>query len=116
MCKWNYDAANKCWSEDFFRKIDLLDLSTDNYRKLGNRIREPGEVIVSGLTAQAAVALGLSSSVKVSTSMIDAHAGALALFGCSADDVNPNLISRMGNFVNNSQNYVIIMKTTNFKL
>ncbi|KAG4078833.1 hypothetical protein HA402_015423 [Bradysia odoriphaga] len=94
VCKWNYDAANKCWSDDFFRKINLLDLSTENYRKLGNRIREPGEFI-RGLTAEAAVELGLRPNVKVSTSMIDAHAGALALFGCSAENINPNLISKM---------------------
>lgn len=67
---------------------------------MGNRIREPGETIRSGLTPEAAVELGLKQDVKVSTSMIDAHAGALALFGCSAENVNPSLISKMGNFTN----------------
>lgn len=73
-------------------------MSTDNYNKLGNRIREPGEAISSGLTAAAAAELGLIPGIKVATSMIDAHAGALALFGCNAQNVNPNLISKMGRF------------------
>lgn len=96
VCKWNYDAAKKCWSDDYFSQIGLFDLSEGDYTKLGNLIREPGQAILSGLTAEAAAELGLRPNTKVSTSMIDAHAGALALFGCFAENVNPNLISKMG--------------------
>lgn len=96
MCKWNYDAANKCWPDSFFSKINLFDLSTNDYLKLGNRIREPGQPISIGLTTEAATELGLKPGIQVGTSMIDAHAGALGLFGCSAENVNPNLLSKMG--------------------
>lgn len=71
-------------------------MTANNYNKLGNTIREPGEAISSGLTAEAAAELGLRPNIKVATSMIDAHAGALALFGCAAENVNPNLTSKMG--------------------
>lgn len=77
----------------------MSDLSANNYHKLGNQIREPGEAIPIGLTAEAAAELGLKAGIKVGTSMIDAHAGALALFGCSAKHVNPDLVSKMGNFM-----------------
>lgn len=73
-------------------------MSANNFNKLGNQIREPGEAISRGLTPEAAAELGLKPGIKVGTSMIDAHAGALALFGCTAENVNPNLISKMGNF------------------
>lgn len=96
VCKWNYDAANKCWPDNFFSQINLSDLSTNNYCKLGNQIREPGEPITNGLTIEAANELGLKPGISVGTSMIDAHAGALALFGCTAENVNPNLTSKMG--------------------
>lgn len=59
-------------------------------------IREPGEAISSGLTMEAAAELGLRPGIKVGTSMIDAHAGSLALFGCSGENVNPNFMSKMG--------------------
>lgn len=98
VCKWNYDAINKCWSDNFLNKINLSELSANNYHKLGNQIREPGEAIGNGLSNEAAAELGLKVGINVGTSMIDAHAGALALFGCSADSVNPNIISKMGNF------------------
>ncbi|KAJ6644432.1 FGGY carbohydrate kinase domain-containing protein [Pseudolycoriella hygida] len=95
VCKWNYDAENKCWSDDFLGKINLSDLSTNNYFKLGSEIREPGETLANGLTPEAAEELGLPPGLTVGASMIDAHAGALALFGCSAENVNPNLTSKM---------------------
>jgi len=70
-------------------------LSENNYRKLGNQIRQPGETIGKGLTPKAAADLGLTAGIEVGTSMIDAHAGALSLFGCSAENINPNLTSKM---------------------
>lgn len=58
---------------------------------------EPGEAISNGLTSEAAADLGLNPGIIVGTSMIDAHAGSLPLFGCSANNINPDVMTKMGN-------------------
>ncbi|KAH8303854.1 hypothetical protein KR018_012112 [Drosophila ironensis] len=93
VCKWNYDAANKSWSKDFLKQADLEELTADNFAKLGSDVQPPGRKVGQGLSAKAAAELGLSPGTVVSTSLIDAHAGALGMFGCrsegssSSDDV-----------------------------
>uniref|UniRef100_A0A182MF45 FGGY carbohydrate kinase domain-containing protein n=1 Tax=Anopheles culicifacies TaxID=139723 RepID=A0A182MF45_9DIPT len=83
VCKWNYDAENQCWSEDFLKSIGLFeDLRVDNWRRIGTQIITPGTPIDGGLSRKAAQELGLQPGTAVACSMIDAHAGALALLGC----------------------------------
>lgn len=96
VCKWNYDAANNSWSTDFLNKINLFELCENNFQIIGNDIREPGTPIVNGLSAKAADELSLLPNTPVGTSMIDAHAGAIGLFGCSGDGVNQNILTKMG--------------------
>lgn len=80
-CKWNYDAINGKWPEDYFNLIGLSELTAD---KIGDKIQFPGD-LVGGLSDEAAKAMGLSSGTAVGTSMIDAHAGALGLIAAKSE-------------------------------
>lgn len=95
VCKWNYDGLNGCWSSDFFEKIGLDDLCKNNFEVLGRKIREPGTTVGKGLTECAAKELGLLPGTPVAASMIDAHAGALCLFGCNAEGIDEQITSKL---------------------
>lgn len=88
VCKWNYDAMKMAWDIDFFKQIDLIDLLKDNAQIIGNDIKEPGLAIGNGLSKCSAEEFGLLEGTIVSTSLIDAHAGALGLFGCWPENVS----------------------------
>ncbi|XP_058462179.1 FGGY carbohydrate kinase domain-containing protein [Malaya genurostris] len=87
VCKWNYDAIKGSWSHDFLTQINLGDLAANNFHLIGEKLYVPGDPIAEGLTQVAANALGLNPGISVATSMIDAHAGALALLGCHNPDI-----------------------------
>lgn len=84
VCKWNFDAAAHSWNEDFLRHADLEELSRDKFSALGSDVQPPGKPVGRGLSQRAASELGLQIGTVVSTSLIDAHAGALGMFGCQA--------------------------------
>ncbi|KAH8376427.1 hypothetical protein KR200_010609 [Drosophila serrata] len=84
VCKWNYDAANNSWNKEFLKQADLEELTLKNFEKLGSDVQPPGRKVGKGLSTKAAMELGLSPGTVVSTSLIDAHAGALGMFGCRA--------------------------------
>ncbi|BFF99286.1 FGGY carbohydrate kinase domain-containing protein [Drosophila madeirensis] len=85
VCKWNYDAAANSWNEEFLCGAGLQELTLNNFQKLGSDVQPPGKRVGKGLSVSAAEELGLSVGTVVSTSLIDAHAGALGMFGCRAD-------------------------------
>lgn len=93
-CKWNYDAVNEKWPENFFKSIGLEELSSSNL-KIGDKILFPGDR-VGGLTSKAAKELNLLEGTSVACSMIDAHAGALGLISAKSEikenDVSSKLI------------------------
>lgn len=95
VCKWNFDGFNHSWSRDFFEKIDLKDLCEDDFAILGKNVTTPGATIGKGLNEQAARELGLKVGTPVAGSMIDAHAGALSLFGCHAEGIEDDVSSKM---------------------
>lgn len=95
VCKWNYDGIKGRWSNDFLEQIGLDDLCKNNFEVLGRKIREPGSTVGYGLTESAAKDLGLLPGTSVAASMIDAHAGALCLFGCQAEGIDDKLSSKM---------------------
>lgn len=86
VCKWNYDAVKASWSDGFLKEIGLSDLAEDNFRLIGEKLNSPGHPIAGGLSPEAATAMGLVPGISVATSMIDAHAGALALLGARNPD------------------------------
>lgn len=96
VCKWNYDAANHRWSIDFLGQIGLHDLIDGVRSRIGEQTAAPGSAIRGGLSARAAQELNLLVGTAVGVSMIDAHAGAAALFGCSAEGVDGDVASKLG--------------------
>uniref|UniRef100_A0A1Q3FKT1 FGGY carbohydrate kinase domain-containing protein n=1 Tax=Culex tarsalis TaxID=7177 RepID=A0A1Q3FKT1_CULTA len=86
VCKWNYDAIKSSWSAEFLDKIGLPDLAENQFHLIGEKLNSPSDPISNGLSQEAATQMGLLPGTAVATSMIDAHAGALALLGCRNPD------------------------------
>lgn len=95
VCKWNYDGISNCWSSDYFNTIGLEDVCKNNFDILGRRVHEPGTAIGHGLTEKAAKDFGLLAGTPIAVPMIDAHAGALCLFGCNAENIDESVSSKM---------------------
>ena len=88
--QWNYDVETdgtvRGWNEDYLASIGLSDLAKDNFSKIGSLVVPPGQR-VGGLSVEAALGLGLEAGTPVSSSLIDAHAGALGMLaGAGAGD------------------------------
>ena len=80
------------WNEEFLASVGLSDLAEDNFSKIGSLVVAPGQR-VGGLSDEAARGLGLEAGTPVSSSLIDAHAGALGMLaGAGAGDT----LGRMG--------------------
>lgn len=79
-CKWNYLAHEKCFSGPLLDTVGLSDLT----EKIPPRIAEIGER-VGFLGEHAARQCGLHTGVAVSSGLIDAHAGGLAMLGAHPD-------------------------------
>ncbi|XP_050464174.1 FGGY carbohydrate kinase domain-containing protein [Cataglyphis hispanica] len=111
VCKWNYSAnpnGKNEWNEEFFEQLNLRDLKKDNWRKIGNDVRVPGDAIEPGLSAKAATELGLLKGTPVGTSLIDAHAGGLGMIGCYAPDVSSNFSNRLALICGTSTCHMIV--------
>jgi D-ribulokinase len=80
-CKWNYLAHEQRWSRNYFERVGLGDLASDNYAKIGNEIVAPGTPLGTGLTKSAARDFGLLEGTPVGASLIDAHAGGVGTIG-----------------------------------
>jgi ribulose kinase len=63
-------------------KIGLEELCQNNFRKIGSEIRISGGKSDLRISEKAAEELGLALGTTVATSLIDAHAGGLALSFC----------------------------------
>ncbi|KAI8123419.1 FGGY carbohydrate kinase domain-containing protein [Lucilia cuprina] len=95
VCKWNYDAVKMEWNADFFREIGLEDLLKNGAEIIGNEIKEPGTPVGKGLSEAAAKEMNLLPGTIVGTSLIDAHAGALGMFGCRSTEYNCELEGKL---------------------
>ncbi len=80
-CKWTYLAHEKRWDEKYFKDIGLDELAAEGFARIGTDIVEPGSPLGSGLTAAAAMDLGLNAGTAVGASLIDAHAGGVGTLG-----------------------------------
>ena len=96
-CKWTYlgHEAERAktpasgWQASFFNGLGLSDLMSDNYRRIGGRVRPMGEAIGHGLSVAAAKELGLAHGTAVGVGIIDAHAGGLGVIGAEVDGDAP---------------------------
>ncbi len=97
VCKWTYlghepaDSVESVgrWDATYWKAIGLDDLAADGFKRIGTRIRPPGEATGSGLTEKAAEELSLKPGTPVGVSIIDAHAGGLGLLGAPLDGKHP---------------------------
>jgi D-ribulokinase len=80
-CKWNFLAHERRWSDSYFERIGLGDLTSGGYAKIGNEIVAPGTPLGTGLTNSAAHDFGLLEGTPVGASLIDAHAGGVGTIG-----------------------------------
>ena len=80
-CKWNFLAHELRWSGNYFERVGLGDLASDNYAKIGKEIVPPGTPLGAGLTESAARDFGLHAGTPVGASLIDAHAGGVGTIG-----------------------------------
>ncbi|SOC04220.1 FGGY-family pentulose kinase [Rhodobacter sp. JA431] len=84
VCKWTYlghrGEAGEGWDDDFLAAIGLAEFSEAGHAAIGAQLAPPGR-LAGCLTDQAAAEMGLAPGIAVSTSMIDAHAGALGTLG-----------------------------------
>lgn len=107
-CKWNYDAINNKWPEDYFKQIGLDELTCESFSKIGKRILFPGDKI-GGLSNAAAQEMGLLEGTAVACSMIDAHAGALGLVASHSGQSSGN---QFGQEVDVTSKLVLIAGTS----
>lgn len=77
-CKWNYLAHENSWAYSLLEQVDLKDIVEEG--KVDGPIYDLGTA-AGNLTPQAASELGLTVNTVVSTGIIDAHAGGLAIIG-----------------------------------
>ncbi len=80
-CKWTYVSHEQQWDESYFRQIGLGDLADQGFARIGTEIVPAGQALGKGLTASAAVELGLKPGTPVAAGMIDAHAGGVGSVG-----------------------------------
>ncbi|XUY28936.1 FGGY-family carbohydrate kinase [Agrobacterium sp. rho-8.1] len=80
-CKWTYLAHERKWDPSYFQKIGLGVLADEGFSRIGTRIVEPGTPLGTGLTPEAANAMGLKPNTAVAAGMIDAHAGGIGTAG-----------------------------------
>ncbi|KAI1297207.1 FGGY carbohydrate kinase domain-containing protein [Halotydeus destructor] len=78
-CKWGYDGQRKQWPMEFYKLIGIGGLIGDSSR-ISAEVSLPGE-FVGNISVKVLEELGLDASQKVAvaSSIIDAHAGVLAM-------------------------------------
>ena len=92
-CKWTYLAHEGRWDESYFRLIGLGALADEQFRRIGTEVVPAGTRLGNGLTAQAALDLGLQPGIPVAAGLIDAHAGGIGTVGARGGA--GSLLSRM---------------------
>ena len=88
-CKWTYLAHERRWDDSYFRTVGLGVLADEAFARIGEAVVFPGTPLgsgpTSGLTASAALELGLRSGTPVAAGVIDAHAGGIGTVGAGGD-------------------------------
>ena len=84
-CKWTYLAHEGRWDDSYFRQIGLGDLADQGFARIGQRVVDPGTALGHGLTAAAALQMGLPVGTAVAAGLIDAHAGGVGTVAAGGD-------------------------------
>lgn len=110
VCKWTYicDGETQGWDGNFFKAVGLEDLALNNWEKIGSLILPPGSRC-GMMSSEATSELGLTSETAVATSLIDAHAGGLALVAAGAKDAS-DLHGRLGLICGTSTCHMCVSK------
>jgi D-ribulokinase len=90
-CKWTYLAHRAAWDASYFKAIGLGVLADEDFARIGTEVVAPGTSLAQGLTAQAALDLGLTLGTPVAAGLIDAHAGGLGTVGALGGDATQNM-------------------------
>ncbi|GKZ73532.1 hypothetical protein AnigIFM50267_010462 [Aspergillus niger] len=95
VCKQGYvpvgvDGSVKGWQEDFLNEIGLVDLSEDNFKRMGGVDGVNGDYLSAGelvgtLCEKAASELGLPPGIAIGSGVIDAYAGWIGTVGAKVD-------------------------------
>ncbi|XP_014245143.1 FGGY carbohydrate kinase domain-containing protein isoform X2 [Cimex lectularius] len=117
VCKWMYEATpteKGRWNKEFFDEIGLSDLCDNDFYRIGQVIKTPGEPCEDGLSKNIAEELNLIPGIAVGTSIIDAHAGGLGLIGCKVDNNPIDLTTRLSLICGTSTCHMAVNKTRLF--
>lgn len=84
-CKWTYLAHENRWDPSYFEAIDLVELTADDFARIGREVVDPGTALGQGLTEGSSRDLGLLPGTAVAAGLIDAHAGGVGTVGASGE-------------------------------
>lgn len=87
------------WNKSFFEQVGLLDLSQNDWKKIGSKILVPGCSAGTGLSIRTAKEFGLNPGTPVGTSIIDCYAGGLGLIGCNVEGIDPDFQTRLSKYL-----------------
>jgi FGGY-family pentulose kinase len=90
VCKWTYLGHKGRWDTDYFRAIGLGDLAEESFARIGTDVLGLDAPVGTGLSAMAAIELGLPAGTPVGTSAIDAHASSIGVIGAAIDGEAPD--------------------------
>jgi D-ribulokinase len=90
-CKWTYLTHQAAWDANYFNVIGLGVLADEGFSRIGFEVVALGTSLAQGLTAQAALDLGLTVGTPVAAGLIDAHAGGLGTVGAVGEDVTQKM-------------------------
>ncbi|XP_017777333.1 PREDICTED: FGGY carbohydrate kinase domain-containing protein [Nicrophorus vespilloides] len=108
VCKWTYNGRDSRWERSYFEQIGLEDLLLKDACKIGGNVNSPGKPIGDGLSRRAAEEFNLLPGTAVGASIIDAHAGGLALLGCSVANIDESFESRMALICGTSTCHMVV--------
>ncbi|WP_068299908.1 FGGY-family carbohydrate kinase [Pararhodobacter sp. CCB-MM2] len=80
-CKWTYLGHERAWDRSYFEQVGLGDLAAGDFARIGSLVVDAGSPLGTGLSPEAAEAMGLNPGTPVAAGLIDAHAGGIGSVG-----------------------------------
>lgn len=94
-CKWTYLAHEGRWDPTYFESIGLGELASEQFRRIGTEVVEPGTPLGAGLSDEAAAAMGLLAGTAVGAGLIDAHAGGVGTLAATVEGGSTEVTRRL---------------------